>query len=200
MIALIQIPDDIPQVFDRDCDGILDRQFDISGDMTMVINDYNELVVFGYAPWSPHISPYQAFRASTYLQHGCFVDNQREIQCWGQELYGKSTPPLNLGKIRDISAGLHHSCALMWDHSIECWGLDNEGQSTPPLGNQYSSEQEKSYLCPKRKTKKLCVGAEIDFGRVQRYLVSLMSLVWEIYTTVGIDPTGRSYLLGCKLC
>jgi hypothetical protein len=58
--------------------------------------------------------------------------SQGNIECWGQDAYGQSSPPE--GIFIDVALGAYHTCALDESGDIECWGQDAYGQSSPPEG------------------------------------------------------------------
>ncbi|MEZ5559752.1 MAG: Ig-like domain-containing protein [Pseudomonadales bacterium] len=67
-------------------------------------------------------------------RHSCAVDRQedgsRTVVCWGNDLYGQSTPPV-LNNPIEVHAGSWHTCALdqlAGGRRIVCWGtLDTDG-------------------------------------------------------------------------
>jgi hypothetical protein len=57
---------------------------------------------------------------------------------WGDNTFGKATPPAGSTYVA-IAAGGHHGLALKDDGSIVGWGWDGDGQATAPAGNDYVS-------------------------------------------------------------
>jgi len=65
--------------------------------------------------------------------HMCAIA-QGEVQCWGVDTYGKSTPPVLYNPVA-ITVGTQHSCAIDETTSgpeVICWGDDSSGQSSAP--------------------------------------------------------------------
>ena len=65
-------------------------------------------------------------RAETYVQvsagaaHTCALRTDGEIECWGRDLDGESSPPE--GPFQQVVAGNHATCALRQGGEVECWG------------------------------------------------------------------------------
>ena len=64
--------------------------------------------------------------------HVCDITTEGIVRCWGSNLEGQTTPPENLGTIKQISSGATHTCAIKTDNTAQCWGSNLEAQSTPP--------------------------------------------------------------------
>jgi hypothetical protein len=64
--------------------------------------------------------------------HVCDITTEGIVRCWGSNLEGQTTPPENLGTIKQISSGATHTCAIKTDNTAQCWGSNTAGQSTPP--------------------------------------------------------------------
>jgi len=78
--------------------------------------------------------------------HTCGLRTNRSVECWGSDIYNKTSPPP--GAFTQISAGKEHTCGVKTDKSVECWGagitssdcdiLSSSfecGQSSPPPGS-----------------------------------------------------------------
>jgi len=70
-----------------------------------------------------------AISISSGANHLCTLGNTG-IACFGNDSYGKSTPPILINPTQ-VSAGGKHSCAID-DTGVVCWGNDSSGKSTPP--------------------------------------------------------------------
>ncbi len=65
--------------------------------------------------------------------HACAVKADGSVICWGGvNQYGETTPPDDLGPVRNVSPGMRHTCATQVDGTVRCWGRDTFGQATPP--------------------------------------------------------------------
>jgi hypothetical protein len=69
-------------------------------------------------------------RVSTGTGHACALASDGWIQCWGDDSFGQSSPPV--GRFSQMDVGGDHSCAVNSDGEVQCWGYDNKGQATPP--------------------------------------------------------------------
>ena len=58
--------------------------------------------------------------------------------CWGDDRYGRSSPPKD-EVFQSISSGGNHTCALRPDGTPVCWGNDRYGQSSPPKDEVFQS-------------------------------------------------------------
>ncbi len=58
------------------------------------------------------------------LNHGCFINSEQKVECWGDNQYGQlDIPTLALKKkIVNIASGHHFTCALSQDKVLYCWG------------------------------------------------------------------------------
>ena len=65
--------------------------------------------------------------------HACAVSAENKIKCWGENLFGETSPPDGLGNITEISAGMNNTCAIS-DGAVRCWGLNNTGSLDVPEG------------------------------------------------------------------
>lgn len=62
--------------------------------------------------------------------HSCVIKN-RKVHCWGNNLYGQSSPPKNLVNPIQITLGYEHTCVLD-DEGVKCWGFNFDGQTDVP--------------------------------------------------------------------
>jgi actin-like ATPase involved in cell morphogenesis len=69
--------------------------------------------------------------------HACVLLHG-EIQCWGADEDGQSSPPEGT-EFTTISAGARHTCGVDADEIVACWGDDSEGQATPPSAERFVS-------------------------------------------------------------
>lgn len=56
--------------------------------------------------------------------HTCAIDAQQEIQCWGTDFFGQSSPPV--GKFIQVTTGMNISCGIRDDNELFCWGNHEE--------------------------------------------------------------------------
>ena len=63
--------------------------------------------------------------------HTCAIDNNKNVQCWGQDRLGQMQVPKNLKNPKQVVSGFGHSCVLDED-GIKCWGRNREGQTKVP--------------------------------------------------------------------
>ena len=59
---------------------------------------------------------------SAGYNHNCAIRESREIECWGGDHFGQSSPPA--GSFSAVSTGALHTCAIRDTGAIECWGAD----------------------------------------------------------------------------
>lgn len=52
--------------------------------------------------------------------HSCALTSSQQIECWGADFAGQSTPPE--GQFLQLSAGMHTGCAIRNDNALICWG------------------------------------------------------------------------------
>lgn len=82
-------------------------------------------------------------RLSLGYLHGCYIDDDGTLHCWGDNEHGQLGRGTDVGEFPDpeqvgssdqwfkVQAGLRHTCALDCDGAVWCWGQNDRGQ----LGN-----------------------------------------------------------------
>ena len=83
-------------------------------------------IAIGAAPATGFVAVSAGYR------HTCAIRESGEIECWGDNDYGQSTPPA--GSFTAVSANASHSCAIRDTGEIECWGSNRDGQTDAPAG------------------------------------------------------------------
>jgi hypothetical protein len=69
--------------------------------------------------------------AGNYYTCGIRVNDT--VQCWGNNEYGESTVPADLGTVKAVSAGGFHTCTIRSDDTPQCWGFNGFGQMNLPV-------------------------------------------------------------------
>ena len=64
--------------------------------------------------------------------HGCALTVSGRVRCWGRNIEGQTSPPVDLARVAQIGVGEFHSCALTVSGRVRCWGDNEHGQSSPP--------------------------------------------------------------------
>lgn len=65
--------------------------------------------------------------------YDCAIKSDDTVFCWGDNRFGQTSVPTDLGPVRSIAAGLGHTCAITRDEGkVRCWGLNDDSQSNPP--------------------------------------------------------------------
>jgi alpha-tubulin suppressor-like RCC1 family protein len=54
------------------------------------------------------------------------------VRCWGDDFFGQTEVPADLGVVSLVAAGNRHTCALLADGSVRCWGDNADGQLDAP--------------------------------------------------------------------
>ena len=72
-------------------------------------------------------------RISLGGNHGCLLNGDSDILCWGSNTHDQLLAPLG-SNFRKVVSGYRHSCALRLNDTISCWGNDGSGRATPPAG------------------------------------------------------------------
>ena len=87
-----------------------------------------------------------AVQISVSNTHICAVGLDGSVGCWSlkrhcsfdlgclDNTFGELSPPKDLGKIVEVSAGSNNTCAVDENGIVKCWGDDRYGQSEPPEG------------------------------------------------------------------
>lgn len=74
----------------------------------------------------------EAIQLSLGKTHTCALLENREVKCWGSNIYGESTPPSDVVDVKTISSGDGFTCALLRSQAVKCWGRNDTGQTTVP--------------------------------------------------------------------
>ena len=78
------------------------------------------------------IPPVRYTQVAAGWRHTCGVKTDGTVACWGDDRYGKSTPPVDIF-FTQVAAGEDHTCGVKTDGTVACWGYNSDGQSTPAL-------------------------------------------------------------------
>ena len=72
---------------------------------------------------------------------------------WGNDDYGQSTIPSDLGTVNSISAEHNHTCAIKSDGTAQCWGKKSFGGSTvhSDLGTVSNISTASEHTCAEKK-------------------------------------------------
>lgn len=90
-------------------------------------------------------SPGVFSEVSCQIWHCCALDSQGQVECWGWDNYGQSSPPS--GEFETIEAGYESTCALDTSDEIECWGNDSYGKSSSPSGSFEEVSSDDEHTC-----------------------------------------------------
>ena len=83
-------------------------------------------------------SDVSAVQLSLGVSHTCAVLSDRNLKCWGNNLFGRlgigsTAQQLNPvavdlgGDVRQVANGYEHSCGLLEDNTVKCWGRHHYG-------------------------------------------------------------------------
>ena len=62
----------------------------------------------------------------------CGVNASKLVECWGDNNYGRATPPSDLVGVKEIGVGEAHACALTDAGKVKCWGYNSDKRATVP--------------------------------------------------------------------
>jgi alpha-tubulin suppressor-like RCC1 family protein len=96
-----------------------------------------------FTPSRPSEPAAQLGRLAAGARHACFIDEDSELWCWGDNAYKQlgtaqpafSATPLHVdrGPWSWIAAGDAHTCGVR-DATVLCWGANYDGQAAPTSG------------------------------------------------------------------
>ena len=81
----------------------------------------------------PTVQQIQVGGFSRSRNFACVLLNGGSVRCAGENNYGRTTPPGDLGPVAQLSVGESHNCALTVLGRVRCWGNNADDRSTPPL-------------------------------------------------------------------
>ncbi len=64
--------------------------------------------------------------------HNNFPNRGGVVQAWGDNQYGQSSVPANVGPCTQLAAGQYHTVALLADGSVRAWGNNDSGECDVP--------------------------------------------------------------------
>lgn len=64
--------------------------------------------------------------------HNNFPNRGGVVQAWGDNQYGQSSVPANVGPCTQLAAGQYHTMALLADGSVRAWGNNDSGECDVP--------------------------------------------------------------------
>ena len=79
---------------------------------------------------TPPAGPFKAF--SIGHKHGCAINPDDTLTCWGSNSGGQSTPPS--GTFKTVSGGSTYACGIRTDDTLACWGQRGAASDAPPSG------------------------------------------------------------------
>ena len=92
---------------------------DSFGDVADHFGNYTQITVGGY--------------------HNCALWLTGNVDCWGSNLYGQSSPPHDYDFFQ-VSAGHLFTCGIQSNYSVACWGYNFYGQVSdrPPITSKFN--------------------------------------------------------------
>jgi hypothetical protein len=75
-------------------------------------------------------------QVSAGLHFSCGLRTNGSVACWGDNTWGKATPPHPHERFTRIVSSLHHSCGILESSGhLRCWGRNEGKEATPPGGD-----------------------------------------------------------------
>ena len=132
------------------------------------------------------VSQFASVSAGSF--HTCWVRADGSVACWGDDRYGRATPPD--GEFASVSAGRLHTCGLRVDGSVACWGADGEGRATPPDGEFASVSAGGDHTCGVRADGSVACWGDDRYGRTAAPGGEFASVGPGILHTCGVRVDG----------
>ena len=87
----------------------------------------------------------------------------QSVRCWGDNVYGQTVVPSDLGPVRSLSVGSQHVCAAPVEGDIRCWGDNTYSQLNVPvgLGNVLQVKSGGFHSCAMDGTNLICWGRAV---------------------------------------
>ena len=160
-------------------------------------SDVDSAVAPARAPSGPNalIVPTGYSDVSVSSNFGCAVRAvDGGLVCWGDNDYGKATPP-TVGSYRQVSAGGNHACALRSDYYVVCWGQIDWGAASPPSITFSQVSAGMQYSCGVRMDNRLvaCWGRN-QYGQMNAPAVGFTQVTASAENTCGLTFSDKSVL------
>jgi hypothetical protein len=120
--------------------------------------------------------------------YACAVRTDGTIGCWGDNSFGKATPPA--GTFTSVSAGAFAACGLKTDGTISCWGDNAHGESAPPAGKFASVSAGEDYACGIQATGSIACWGDNVYGEATPPAGVFTSISAGVFTGCGVRADG----------
>ena len=128
------------------------------------------------------------------LAHTCGVKKDGSVACWGNDEYGRATPPA--GEFASVSAGWYHTCGVRRDGSVACWGNDEYSQATPPAGEFASVSAGVFHTCGVKTDGSVACWGNDEYSQATPPAGEFSSVSAGPAHTCGVRDDGSIALLG----
>ena len=125
---------------------------------------------------------------SSGWSHTCGVRSGGSVACWGDDHYGRATPPA--GSFVSVSAEGAHTCGVRSDGSVACWGGNESGKATPPEGSFVSVSAGAEHTCGVRSDGSVACWGDNFFGQATPPEGSFVSVSAGRYHICGVRSDG----------
>lgn len=126
--------------------------------------------------------------------HTCGITTAGNVECWGWNRYGESSPPSGAFSSVSVSMGSDwrnkHSCGIRTSGAIDCWGDNYYGQSSPPVGNFIAVSAGAAHTCAVRVGGSLTCWGENSRGQSNAPEGDFASVSAGTHYTCGLKTNG----------
>jgi hypothetical protein len=141
------------------------------------------------APGAPTVT-----EVSAGLDQVCALQSTGTLVCWGNNRYGKSSPPP--GAFISVGAGSNHTCGVRTDGNVVCWGDNIRGESTPPAGKFTAVTAGYLFSCGLRADGTLACWGDNQFGQSSPPTGTFTSLDAGTHMTCAVRTDGKAACWG----
>lgn len=142
-------------------------QLAVGGEQSCALDQYNGFFCWGNSTpinsWNGSLDLSNAIDMQLGVTHGCIINQDKQVQCWGENWQGQLVVP-ELTDVSKLAVANGFNCAID-RFGLHCWGDNTFGQTDlPALNNPHAVDVSDTHACALDTNGVTCWG-DNDFGQ-----------------------------------